>query len=545
MKADKILFNGVVYPMNGHRSEAVAVLGDEILAVGSNRELESLCDSNTMRIDLQGRTILPGFNDTHVHLVGYGSAFDAVDLNEANSISEMIQRCKDFLKEHPRKPGQWLYGRGWNQNLFEEDGQRFPTREDLDQIQEGLPVLLLRVCGHIGLASTKALEHVDVIAQTFIPGGEFDLGTDGKPNGIIREAALEWFKKNIKSNTGLDEIKQAILTGSEVLLANGITSVHTEDSYDLGYGGSFEDIHQAYQELIEEKKLPIRIYQKISLPKQEDIKSFLATGRRTGDGDDWYRIGPVKQWCDGTMGARTAALLEEYSDDPGNLGILVYPEEELYENVKLAHNSDMQMCLHAIGDRALETALNAYERVLEEFPKEHRHRIVHCQVGNLEQYKRLARLGLNINIQPLSTAVDYPIMNARLGEKREKEAHNWRTLTDLGVLITASSDVPVEDPNVFYGVHAVVNRCNIDGDPQGGWLPEQGITVEEALMEYTINPAIAAFEEHRKGTLVAGKLADLVILDKDPFRTPKEELKEIKVLATMVGGEFNYEKVTR
>lgn len=327
------------------------------------------------------------------------------------------------------------------------------------------------------------------------------------------------------------------------LIRHGVTSIHTEDSYDLGYGGDFMDIYDAYNSLVEEEELPLRVYQKVSLPKKKDILEFLDTGLRTGHGNNYYKIGPMKQWCDGTMGARTAAVLEDYSDDPGNRGILVYEEEELYENVYIAHEAGMQVCLHAIGDRALSTALNAYERVLKELPRPHRHRIVHCQVGNIELYKKLAKLGIIINIQPMSTATDIKIMNSRLGDKREKECHNWRTLTDLGVCISASSDVPVELPDVFYGVHAIVNRKDLDDKPEEGWIPEQAVTVEEALKMYTINSAYTASEENIKGTLTEGKLADMVIIDQDPFEIDKSEIKNVNVLATIVGGNIKYSKI--
>lgn len=540
MQATLALINGNIYTLDGRKCQAIAVEGDKIFKVGSNDEINSLIDSNTQVIDLEGKSVVPGFNDTHVHLVGYGSAINAVDLNGVESIDELIYRCRKFIEERNIPAGKWVYGRGWNQNLFVKDGKRFPTREDLDKISTENPILLIRVCGHIGLSNTKALENVGINSETYIAGGSFDKGEDGKPNGIIREASLEWYKKNINPKPEIEDIKESIISGAMELVRNGVTSIHTEDSYDLGYGGDFMDIYKAYNSLVEEKRLPLRVYQKISLPKKQDLLDFLKTGLRTGDGNDFYRIGPLKQWCDGTMGARTAAMLEDYSDDPGNRGILVYEEDELYENVYIAHKEGMQVCLHAIGDRALSTVLNVYERVLKELPKPHRHRIVHCQVGNIELYKKLARIGAIINIQPLSTASDISMMNSRLGDKREKEAHNWRTLTDLGVCISASSDVPVELPNVFYGIHAIVNRKGLDEKPEEGWLPEQAVTVEEALKMYTINSAYAAFEENIKGTLTEGKLADMVIVDKDPLEIPKERIKEVKVLATIVGGEFKY-----
>ncbi|MCC5911067.1 MAG: amidohydrolase [Clostridiaceae bacterium] len=359
----------------------------------------------------------------------------------------------------------------------------------------------------------------------------------------MREASLEWFKKNGTGNFGISEIRKSILDGGKELLKYGITSIHSEDSYDLGYSGDFLDIYETYQQMVKDEELPIRVYQKISLPKKQDVKMFLEGNLRTGDGDKYYKVGPMKQWCDGTMGARTAALLEPYSDDPDNKGILVYTKEELYENVLMAHKENMQVCLHAIGDAALEMILDVYEDVLRGFPRNARHRIVHCQVGNRSLYERLAKLDVSINIQPPQTATDWAMLNSRLGDKREKESHNWRTLTDLGVCVTGGSDIPVESPDVFYGIYAAVTRQDAERNPKEGWLPEQKVTVEEAIKMYTMNAAYSAFEEDTKGSITEGKLADMVVVDHNPFEVQPEYLKDIKVEQVILGGKLKLSNV--
>ena len=541
MAAELVLINGRIYTLAGKVAEAIAMGEELIQKIGTTAEMKEFIGEDTKVINLEGKSVVPGFNDTHVHVVGYGAAMNAIDLNNVQSIDELIAKCKDYIAQNNIPSGQWVYGCGWDEDLFQRDGKRFPTKDDVDKISTEHPILLIRACTHIGLSNTNALASVGVTKDTSIPGGCFDTDSDGNLNGIIRNASLEWYKKNIMPKPSIEDIKTSILTGVQELLQSGITSIHTEDSYDLGYWGDFMDIYRAYNELIDENRLPIRVYQKISLPTHEDIIEFLKLGLRTGQGNSYYKIGPMKQWCDGIMGARTAALLEDYSDDPGNRGILVYDEQELYENVLTAHNEGMQVCLHAIGDRALETVLNAYERVLSESDKPQRHRIVHCQVGNAELYKKLAKLKISINIQPLSTASDPGMLHLRLGAEREKGCHNWRTLTDLGVCISASSDVPVDVPNVFYGIHAIVNRKDLNGEPSGGWLPEQAVSVEEALKMYTVNGSWTSFEEEMKGTLTEGKLADMVILDQDPFGVELGRIKDIKVLTTIVGGKIRYE----
>ena len=541
---DLILKNGRIYTMDGRTAQAVAVRGDTIAKVGSNEEAEAAAGPGAQVVDLEGRCVVPGFIDTHTHLVGYGCSLRAVNLENVRSKAEIVARCRSFIAQHQIPEGTWVLGRGWNQNLFDGD-QTFPDKTDLDQVSLSHPILIIRTCGHIGIANSAALRSVGVGPDTFIEGGQFDKGPDGLPNGVIREASLEWFKKHKTAKQGLSELKQAIVDGGRELLRYGVTSIHTEDSYDLGYGGDFMDIYNAYHELIAEGRLPVRIYQKISLPKAGDISDFLTRHPtlRTGCGDDFYRIGPMKQWADGTIGARTAGMIEPYSDDPGNTGLYYYTPQELYENIRTAHNAGMQVCIHAIGDGALEMLLNAYERVLTEYPKpDHRHRIVHCFVGHQSQYERIAKLGLIINTQPISTSTDIPMMGSRVGPEREKSCHAWRTLTDLGVVITGSSDIPVETPNVFHGIYAIVNRRNVNGNPPEPWGLDQAVSVEEALKIFTINGAYSAFEEHRKGTITEGKLADLAVLSADPFAVEPEALKDISVDHTILGGKIVYSR---
>ena len=539
MRITLALVDGKIHTMEGVDCEAVAVCEEKIIKVGTTAEIMELTDDQTTMIYLDGKSVFPGFIDTHTHLVGYGTSLSSVDLSMAKSTEDIIDYCRDFIQSKGIKPGEWILGRGWNQNQF-TDSKVFPTRKDIDKISLQNPMLLLRVCGHIGVANTMALNDVGVTKDSFIEGGVFDKDEKGEPNGVIREASLEWFKKNRSNKAELAHLRRAILDGANALLKYGITSIHSEDSYDLGYSGDFWDIYKTYQTLAKENQLPLRVYQKISLPKKKDIQTFLEGDLRTGDGNEFYTIGPMKQWCDGTMGARTAALLEPYSDDPDNRGILVYTKDELYENVLTAHKENMQVCLHAIGDASLEMILDVYEKVLLEYPRDARHRIVHCQVGNPSLYERLAKLDVSINIQASQTASDWAMMNSRLGNTRELESHNWRTLTDLGVCVTGGSDIPVETPDVFYGIYAAVTRQDGDGNPEMGWLPEQKVTVEEAIKMYTINAAYSAFEEDIKGTITEGKLADMVVVSNNPFEVEPRLLKDIRVEKVILGGKLKF-----
>ncbi len=528
-----IFVNGNVIPMTGQApARAVAVTQDRITAVGTDREIQAMAHGSTRVIDLKGRTLLPGFIDTHVHLLGYGASFSAVDLLQVRSREKLVRACRDHIRKRRIPKGQWLFGRGFNQATF-TDSKEFPTAHTLDAISPDHPILLLRTCGHIGVVNAAALKLARVTPDTHIRGGCFDKDAAGAPNGVIREAALEWFKKQIADSRSTQGLKRDIRAGGEALARWGITSVHSEDSYDLGYGGDLSHIHRAYKDLTQGGQMPLRVYQKVSLPRKRDLEAFLDKGLTTGMGDDFFRMGPMKLWADGTMGARTAALRAPYADSPGETGILLYRDQELADMIQTAQDHDLQACIHAIGDQALEQVVRSYEKVMEKGGLHQRHRIVHCQIGSPDLYRRIGRLGLSVNIQPLQTATDFPLIENRLGRERASACHAWQTCLDAGIILTGSSDVPCTfDPdaaNVFHGIHAIVNRDQ--------WLPHERVSVWEALKMYTVNAAWSASEERIKGTIEPGKLADLVVVNEDPLKVDRKGLKDIRVEITLLGGE--------
>lgn len=538
MRATLALVNGEIYTMNGRKTEAVAVSNTEIIKVGNESEIEPLLDSKTRVIDLKGRTVLPGFNDSHIHLMAYGFSINSVDLSGTKSIEEIKSRCQAFIMQNKIEPGEWILGRGWDQNLF--DQKRFPESKDLDEISTQHPILLLRMCGHIGSVNTLALENAQVTRDTYIEGGSIDKNANGELIGILREASLEWFKKERKPKPGKETLIKTIKKAAEGLLKVGVTSVHTEDSYDLGYSGSFYDIYEAYKLLNDKGELPIRIYQKVSLPHKKDLEEFLERGLRTGQGNDHYKIGPLKLWLDGTLGARTAALRQDYDDAPNNKGIMVYAKEELYEILHLAQKENIQICLHAIGDKALSVALDVYEKIQIEMPRKSRHRILHCLVGDSLLFNKMASLGIIASIQPVFPAYNWKMVESRLKGNRLKQSYPLKTLMDIGLKLSAGSDAPVTSPNPFLGIYTAVTRKDFKGFPEGGWLPEQCISVEDAIKIYTEGSAYSAFEENRKGTISEGKLADMVILNNNPFKVSTDEIKDIKVETTIVGGKVKY-----
>ncbi len=538
MTATLGFINGNIITMNGRKvRQAVAVKNDRIIGVGTNAQILAMSNKMTHIIDLKGNTLLPGFIDTHAHILGFGFSFSSIDLFNVRSHDQLVETCKKHIHDHGIPKGCWVLGRGFNQNEF-TDKKQFPTTRVLNCISPDHPILLLRTDGHIGITNDLALTLAGVDDTTFIRGGSFDTDENGQPNGVIREASLEWFKKQISGFRQIKDLKTAIETGGKALAGFGITSVHTEDSYDLGYSGDLDDIHEAYRQLIVENKLPVRVYQKVSLPRKEDLLAFLNQPLRTGHGNDFFRMGPMKLWADGTLGARTAALREAYADEPGQTGMYLYGDDELKELVHIAQENGMQACVHSIGDGSLEQVVNCFENIITASDTALRHRIVHCQIGTRDQYERIGRLGLSINIQPLQTATDFPLIEYRLGKERAATCHAWKTCMDFGVNVTGSSDVPCtysEDAaNVFHGIHSVVNREQ--------WQPDEAVEVYDALKMYTINAAVCAFEEEVKGTIEVGKFADLVVLDQDPLTTPKKELKHINVEMTFLGGKLTAKK---
>jgi predicted amidohydrolase YtcJ len=532
MEPTLAFINGNVIPMTGSLPrQAVAVASDRISAVGTNAEILALAGKMTQIIDLKGKTLLPGFIDTHMHLLGFGFSFESIDLFNTTSHAELVSRCKQHIRDNHIPPGTWVLGRGFNQNAF-TDQKEFPTTRVINAISETHPILLLRTDGHVGVTNDLGLTLAGVDQNTTVRGGCFDRYDNGTPNGVIQEAALEWFKKQIAQFRTIQDLTRAIQIGGAALSRYGITSVHTEDSYDLGYSGDLEDIHAAYRQLIMENKMPVRVYQKVSLPRKQDLADFLNQPLRTGQGNDFFRMGPMKLWTDGTLGARTAALQEAYTDAPGQRGILLYETDELCDMIKTAHDNEMQVCLHSIGDGSLEQVITCLEEVVSGRDAHLRHRIVHCQIGNYDQYSRIGRLKLSINIQPTQTATDFPLIEDRLGKQRASACHAWKTCIDCGINVTGSSDVPctysADAANVFHGIHAIVNREQ--------WLPQEAVSVYEALKMYTVNAAVSAFEEEVKGTLEVGKFADVIVVDQDPLRIDPQHLKEIKVTMTFLGG---------
>ncbi|MEW6724851.1 MAG: amidohydrolase [Bacillota bacterium] len=532
-KIDVILVNGRIHEVIGEpvRSEAVAISGGKVVATGSTEQMEIMADRDTKRIDLEGRTVIPGLTDSHLHLLGYGLQLGRVDLAPVRSMDEFLARVAEVAGRLP--VGRWVLGRGWDQDRLAE--KRFPTRQDLDRVAPDHPVVLGRNCGHLYVANSLALKLAGVDRDTAAPpGGQIDRDEQGEPTGVLRETAQGLIHRVVPPPDRAEKL-QALRLAVQRALSFGLTSIHPDD---VGLAGGWEEAEGLYRQLIVEEEIPLRVHLAVSISHLDEL---IEMGLATGAGDDWLRVGAAKIFADGSLGGRTAALSEPYSDDPSTAGIPIHPEEELNQLVARANEHGMQVQIHAIGDRAVEMSLNAIERALEAHPRvDHRHRLVHAQILREDLIKTMVRLKVLADVQPKFISSDLHWAGQRVGRERLTWSYCFRTMLEMGVGLAGGSDAPVEPLEPFLGIFAAVNRTDLDGQPKGGWTPGERVNINQAIRLFAEGGPYAAFEEHRRGALVPGRLADLVVLDSDPWRVDPAQLKEIRPLLTMVGGRIGF-----
>ncbi|MEW6546178.1 MAG: amidohydrolase [Bacillota bacterium] len=534
MQADLVLLGGRVSTLDAERPQASAVAcrAGRILAVGSDQEVTPLAGPGSRVIFLGGRRVTPGFIDSHMHLSWFGLGLGYIDLVGVRSL-EVLQ---DLVRS--RAAGEagetWILGRGWDHELLGV----LPSRHHLDAVAPRHPVLLTRVCGHVAVANTRALEVAGISRGTpDPPGGVIDRDAGGEPTGVLREEAMDLVRSRIPA-PGVEEMARALAAGAERALAAGITSVHSNDG-SLGQGLGF--VPEAYRRAFE---LGMRLRVWWDFPG-EMLAEARERGWKSGQGDEWFRVGSAKFFADGSLGGGTAALSEPYADEPGSRGVLTMDPAELAVRVREARDAGVQVAIHAIGDRAIEVALDALEGAGPWDARagaRGRPRLVHCQVMRPDLFRRMKACGAVADLQPRFVSSDKRFAQKRLGPARAPLSYAWRSFLDAGVPVAFGSDCPVEPIDPMLGVYAAVTRCDTDGDPPGGWYPEQKLTVEEAIQGFTVGAARAVGEESEKGTLTPGKLADLVVWDPDPMIADPFQLKDVRPLLVVVGGQVVYER---
>jgi predicted amidohydrolase YtcJ len=507
---------------------ALAINDGRVIAIGTDDEILSSF-TNVNLFDANHHTIIPGLTDAHIHLEDYALSLQKVNC-ETPTRRECLQRIA--ARVLTAQPGEWILGHGWNQNNWNEG---YGTAALLDEIAPDHPVYLTHKSLHSGWANTSALRLAGITRDTPDPeGGRIGHLPNGEPDGILFESAM-YFLKRVIPEPSLEQVVTALQSTMPILWQLGLTGVHDFDR---------SRCFSALQVLHSRHELRLRVLKSIPL---EDLPHAVELGLRSGFGDDLLRIGSVKLFADGALGPHTAAMLQPYEDDPQNQGILMMDAEELYERGRLAVGNGISMAIHAIGDRANHEVLNAYAH-LREFERSlpslsstpFRHRIEHVQVLHPDDIPRFYQLNIIASMQPIHATSDM-LMADRCWGKRSAFAYAWHSQLSHHVSLTFGSDAPVESPNPFWGIYAAVSRRRADGTPSAeGWYPEQRLRIDQALQAYTYGAAFAAGMEDRLGKLAPGYLADLLVLDNDPYSCAPEELLNIQPLATMVGGDWVY-----
>ena len=473
--------NGTVYTGKLPLVEAFAVENGTFVFAGSNCEADALTEAEDKVVDLGGKFVCSGFNDSHMHLLNYGGSLLKAQLAaHTESLEDMLKCLDTFQKEHPRKDGAWLMGRGWNQDYF-ADVDRMPNRYDLDRVSTEVPICATRACGHCLVVNSKALELLGVTAETPQPeGGEIGM-ENGEPDGRFFDNAMEPVYDSIPA-PGKDEIKDMIRSACKALNSYGVTSSQSDD-YCVYRAVPWQTVNEAYKELEESGELTVRVYEQSNFTDLESLKGFVEAGNMTGVGTDRFKIGPLKMLGDGALGARTAYLSRPYADDPSTCGIPVFSQETMDEMIGYANAHGMQAAVHTIGDACLDRVLNAYEKALAKNPREdHRHGIVHCQITRADQLEKIAKMHLHVYAQSIFLDYDNHIVEERVGKELASTSYS-----------------------------------------------------------YTVRSAEASFEEHVKGQIAEGMMADFVVLGQNPFEVDENIIKDIPVCQTFLGGEKVYE----
>ena len=534
--ADLLLINGLIYTMDAScpRASALAVAGERILAVGDDpAALRSLLAPGAHVLDLGGRCVIPGLTDSHIHFAWYAQTLDVLDLAATTTLDQLLDLVAQRARE--TSPGEWILGQGWDQERW--PARRFPTAADLDRVAPAHPVMLRAKSGHALVANSLALHKAGITAQTpDPPGGRIGRDATGRLDGMLFEDSAMKLVADLLPLPGLEEVAGLLRQAFPNAWRVGLTGIHDMDGTSA---------FAAYQYLHAQGELGLRVVK--YLPASA-LDCALEIGLRAGLGDDWLRVGGLKAFADGALGPRTAAMLAPYAGEPDNLGILTIDEEALHTLAHKAAAGGLPLAVHAIGDRAnrlvLDTLSDLHSDEAHPSPPSPRHRIEHVQLLHPADVPRLAALGVVASMQPIHATQDCEMADRYWGE-RCATAYTWRSLLQAGTLLAFGSDCPVEDLNPFLGLHAAVTRRRAnDGFPgPQGWIPHQRLTVEEAVHAYTLGAACAAGLEDRLGSLTPGKLADLVVLDRDIFACDPMEIAHTQVVATMLGGQFVYGQV--
>ncbi len=542
---DLILLHGKVWtgePAPGSSAtrivEAVAIANGRILAVGSDEEIAAYKGPNTAVIDLKGRLAVPGLTDSHAHFIQGGFQLLSVDLKDARSEEEFVRRIAEKARTLP--PGRWMQGGDWDEEAW--PSENLPTRWLIDSVTPRTPVFISRYDGHAVLANSLALQLAGISKETPNPAGGVIVRDpeSGEPTGVLKDEAQDLVAKVIP-HPSESEMEEALRVALKEAARVGLASIHDITVGPEAWNGNFTGEIELLRAAELAGWLTCRIY---AITPIANWKNLEQAGISHDMGSDFLEMGAVKAFADGSLGSRTAWMFKPYDDDPSNSGLpmpIMAPPAKLEEIAGQADQAGIQICTHAIGDRAISSLLDIYERIGGEHPAAHRFRVEHAQHVRPEDFARFGKLGIVASMQPYHAIDDGRWAEKRIGHERARSSYAWKSMLDAGARLAFGSDWPVAPLDPLSGIYAAVTRATLDGKNPGGWFPEQRLTVEEALHAYTSGAAYAAFQEKEKGTISPGKLADLVVLSDDLFRIPKERIKEVHIELTIVGGRVVYQ----
>jgi len=532
--ADLVILNGAVWTVDTAKpkAEALAIVRDRIAAVGTNEEIRKWIGPGTKTIDARGGSVLPGFTDSHVHFASGGFELSSVQLRDAATPQEFARRIGEFAKKQPK--GEWIQGGTWDHELW--GGDPLPHRKWIDAATPDHPVMVTRYDGHMALVNSAALRLAGVTRDTPVPdGGAIVKDADGEPTGLLKDAAMSLVFRVVPSPSE-EQLTRAVKAALAEAARFGVTGVH-----DMSSGDNAAEF-RVYQKLAARGELTTRI---LAVTPIELWESPARTGITAGFGNDLLHTGALKGFADGSLGSTTALFFEPYNDAPTTSGLpaaMMFPEGNMLKMALGADKAGLQLCIHAIGDKAIRLILDVYDQVRKQNgERPRRWRIEHAQHINRDDFATFARLGVIASMQPYHAIDDGRWAEKRIGHERGKGTYAFRALLDKGVRLAFGSDWPVAPLNPIDGIYAAVTRRTLDGKNPRGWYPEQKLTVAETIEAYTMGSAYAEGAEERKGSLTPGKLADVVVLESNLLTIAPEKIADVKVAATIVGGRIVYQ----
>lgn len=534
-KADLVLRGGNVFlGLGAGFAESVAIWGGRVIAHGADAELEGLIGPATRVVDLDGRLAAPGLNDAHQHLLAVGLGLTEVDCKTDTRLADLLAKVK--ARAEKAKPGEWIFGRGYDH--FELDSKRHPFREELDQVAPNNPVYVKRTCGHMGVANSAALTAAGIDESTPQPDGGHIESQNGRLTGLLQERAQEKITA-VLSDYSVDDLAEGVRMGQRHNLSLGFTSV-TDPGVGLRQG---YDEWKAYQQLKRQGGFGLRMHLMPLAGASGWPDRAIDLGLMTGDGDEWLRVGPMKLFTDGSAGGKTAAMFNPYVGEPDNLGIMIYEDDQVFDYVRDYHDRGYQVATHAIGDRAIEQILTAYERAVGndvEGQGNRRHRIEHCGFVTPEQLARMQRIGVLPAPQSIFMYEFGDLYVDVLGSEAAEKAYPVKSFLEAGLHPSASSDAPVSSTSPFQNIYSMITRKTKRGTLLGGG---EVLSLEQALHCYSYCGAFGSFEEDIKGTLAQGQLGDVTVFDRDLFSVEPEEILEANADLTIVGGEIMHDRL--